>query len=139
MQAQRTVNVLLALLTVSLGGCGGATAPAAAVVGRYELRTVNGAPLPFIVAQSDTTKGELTDDQLTLNADGTFHDLEALRTTRGGSVTLWKAAYLGIYESTDASVQFTVTSPVGGGFAGAVSGTTLTITYPSGNTFVYSR
>ena len=109
------------------------------MVGRYQLQTVNGASLPFVVVQSDTSKGELTSDQLTLNADGTFSDIEGLRTTRGTSVTTKQAASIGVYESQETEIRFTQISPALGAFNGSVRHATLIITYPSGNTFVYTR
>ncbi len=137
----RITAALVTLLPLAFSACtDDATGPAGdAVVGRYQLQTVNGARLPFVVVQSDTARGELTSDQLTLNADGTFSDIEGLRTTRGTSVTTKQAASIGVYESSESEVRFTQISPALGAFNGSVRHATLIITYPSGNTFVYSR
>jgi hypothetical protein len=135
------VTLMSALPFLSLAACASDAVgpPSGIVAGRYQLQTVNGTTLPFVVVQSDTSKGELTSDQLTLNADGTFSDLEGLRTTRGASITMKQAASIGVYESTDGEIQFTQIAPTLGGFSGSVHHATLIITYPSGNTFVYSR
>lgn len=135
-----TAAAVITLLPFAFGACvDSAIGPAGGVTGRYQLQTVNGASLPFVVVQSDTSKGELTSDQLTLNADGTFSDIEGLRTTRGTSITTKQAASIGVYESSESEIQFTQISPALGGFNGSVRHATLIITYPSGNTFVYSR
>lgn len=136
-----TAVAIMTFLPFAFGACADdATGPPqSAVVGRYQLQTVNGVSLPFVVVQSDTSKGELTSDQLTLNADGTFSDIEGLRTTRGTTVTTKQAASIGVYESQEAEIRFTQISPALGAFNGSVRHATLVITYPSGNTFVYTR
>ena len=98
-----TAVAIMTFLPFAFGACADdATGPAqGAVVGRYQLQTVNGASLPFVVVQSDTSKGELTSDQLTLNADGTFSDIEGLRTTHGTTVTTKQASSIGVYESQE--------------------------------------
>lgn len=131
----------LAILALAMvAACADATGPTVAfTVGQYHLRTVNGAALPFIASRTDTLMYELMSDVITLNADGTYSDMEWIRATRASGVTTKQAASVGIHESTDTEIRFTQLAPALGGFVGAVNGTTLTITYPSGNTFTYER
>ena len=127
--------IMLALATVA--ACSEVTGPADAA--RYQLQTVNGAGLPFVASRTDTLTCELLDDAITLNADGTYSDIEQLRATRASGATTRTAASVGVYELLDGEVRFTQLSPALGGFTGSLDGATLTITYPSGNTFVYMR
>jgi hypothetical protein len=95
--------------------------------------------LPFLSVQSGTVKTEITSEVITLNGDGTFSDVETLRTTNGSAIATTQFGSVGAYQSPDAPAQFTETSPNTFAFAGSVSKNTLTVVYPSGNTFVYVR
>jgi hypothetical protein len=128
----------IALLAVACGS--DATAPdQRSAIGSYHLKSVNGAPLPFLSAQSGTAKTEITSEAITLNGDGTFSDVETLRTTNGSAIATTQFGSVGAYHSPDAPTEFTETSPNTFAFAGSVSKNTLTVVYPSGNTFVYVR
>lgn len=131
----------LLLLLAFVAGCGSdSTGPASVTVtGSYTLQRVNGAALPFILSQTTTSKDEVTSGSITLNADGTFSNLFGVRSTSGATVTTTSVALIGVYQNTNAQVEFTPTTPAGlARFNGSVSGSTLTIVQ-NGGSFVYGR
>jgi hypothetical protein len=128
----------LALLAVACASDATGPDPRSAI-GSYHLKSVNGATLPFVSVQSGTVKTEITSEVITLNGDGTFSDVETVRTTNGSAVATTQFGSVGAYQSPDAPTEFTETSPNTFVFVGSVSKNTLTLVYPSGNTFVYVR
>jgi len=134
---------LAILLTLTALACGGSdmapTAPAPVVVsGAWQLKTVNGASLPFVGAQADSTIALLS-DQYTLNADGTWIEVASYRITKGTTVTTTTATASGTYTSTtNGALQFTQTSPFSSTFTGAVVNQTLRL-YLGSSTWAYSR
>jgi hypothetical protein len=133
---------LLAVLSFAVVACGGSDSPtgptAVSVVGAFSLKTINGASLPAVLAQTTSGKVEVLDDLFTLNADHTYSEVGHIRTTlSNGSVTTSPESDVGTYTSANGAVQ--LTSTVGNGTAsGSVNGNTLTV-IESGFTFVYSR
>lgn len=86
---RRLFPLLLLVLFAFVAACGEdktVTGPAS-VAGSYHLDTVNGAPLPAVVAQLGTSKVEVTQGTLSLNSDDTFSGNLETRTTSGSSVT----------------------------------------------------
>ena len=128
----------LALLAVACGSDTTAPDPRSAI-GSYHLKSVNGTALPFLSVQSGTMKTEIISEVITLNGDGTFSDVETVRTTNGSAIATTQFGSVGAYQSPDAPTEFTETSPNTFTFAGSVSKNTLTVVYPSGNTFSYAR
>jgi hypothetical protein len=108
-------------------------------IGSYHLKSVNGTTLPFLSVQSGTVKTEITGEVITLNGDGTFSDVETVRTSNGSAIATTQFGSVGAYRSPDAPSEFTETSPNTFTFTGSVSQKTLTVVYPSGNIFVYVR
>src|SRR5438552_3893387 len=134
-------QTLAGLTLLAAVGCGpDATGPGeGSAIGSYHLKSVNGAALPFLSSQSGTVKTEITSEVLTLNGDGTFSDVEILRTTNGSSIATTQFGSVGAYQSPYAPTDFTETSPNVFAFTATASKNTLTVVYPSGNTFVYVR
>jgi len=134
-------QMLAGLALLAAVSCGSdATGPGqGSAIGSYHLKSVNGAALPFLSVQSGTVKTEITSEVITLNGDGTFSDVEIVRTTNGSSIATTQFGSVGAYQSPDAPSEFTETSPNTFVFTGSVSNNTLTVVYPSGNTFVYVR
>jgi hypothetical protein len=134
-------QMLAGLALLAVVSCGSdATGPAqGSAIGSYHLESVNGAALPFLSVQNGTAKTEITSEVITLNGDGTFSDVEIVRTTNGSSIATTQFGSVGAYQSPDAPSEFTETSPNTFVFTGSVSKNTLTVVYPSGNTFVYVR
>jgi hypothetical protein len=124
-----------ALLLVALG-CGSdkVTGPptAASVAGRYSLKTVNGAPLPFLLGQVGTSKTEVMADVLALSANGTFLQTSTIRTTVDGVASTSSASEPGKFTMSGSTATFVF--DVDGSYGtGTIDDRTLTI---SGNGFV---
>ena len=83
----RSVLVLLACV-VAVAACGddGPTG-SWTVPGVYDLETINGAPLPYVVPQADGSTVEITSGRLTISTDGTFTDRVDYIRTHGTQVT----------------------------------------------------
>jgi hypothetical protein len=122
-----TALVTLALAT-SLAACGSdkATNPADALTGQWDLTTVNGAPLPFVVRASNP-KIEILTDQMAWAPDGTFAETGTARyTDTTGAVieTPYKDAGRWTLDAGTISVQY---ASDGATMTGPVSGSSLTI------------
>lgn len=129
-------------LAAALVACSGSssTGPngSASVVGVYHLQTVNGGSLPAVLSQSATQKVEITDDQYSLNADGSYSEQGHYRVTSStGSVTTNPLVDVGAYSVTNGAVSFISTTGAGR-YTGSVGGGTLTVLV-SGLTDVYKR
>ena len=78
-------RIAACLLLIAAAACGGdsPTQPTpASVAGVWNLQTVNGSGLPFILAQLENDKVELTDDVLNVSENGTFTQLTHFRITQ---------------------------------------------------------
>jgi hypothetical protein len=124
----------LALATACGGG--DSTAPGPSVAGVYTLRTMNGAPLPFVLYQSGADMYEILDDAITLNDGGTWSESGHDRTTISGTVTTSNVVEGGTY--TVQGTAITLLSPTSGSITGALSSTSITLTGP-GLVGVYTR
>jgi hypothetical protein len=134
-------RLALCLATLVAIGCGGgddATAPASnSIAGTWALETVNGAALPFVVAQSGANKAEVTSDVLTLAEGGSFTQSTQVRLTQSGTVTTQSASEAGTWTLTGTSVSFRFTSDGSVG-TGTLNGSTLTVA-ETGIALVYRK
>lgn len=67
----------VSLLTLSLAGCvDGMTSPSIdeAILGTYELKSINENELPFLLIDDEYRKVEVVTGSIVLNDDGTFSD-----------------------------------------------------------------
>lgn len=122
-----------------LAGCGGdsGTGPdRASVVGTWNLQTVNGQPLPYVIAQQGADKVELTRDSFTFSSS-TFTQTTDYRLTQGGQVTTGSDADAGRYTLNGDAVTVEFNSD-GSSATGALAGNTITIT-DEGIVGVYRR
>ena len=125
------------LAFAALAACGGDSSTSPGVVtGTYNLRTVNGSPLPYTVIQIGADKIEITGDVIILNEGGTFTETTSQRTTENGVVTTSTIDDAGTYTLTGTAI--TLTSQESGSISGAVSGGTMTLTL-EGLAAVYSK
>jgi hypothetical protein len=127
-------RLVLGALLVLLAACGDSTGPET-IVGTYSLRTVNGAGLPYVIAQAGADKDELIDDAFTLNEGGTWTESGHLRSTRSGVVTTQSVVASGTYTRTGTAITLTDGSE---STSGTVSAGTLTIS-DQGVSAVYVR
>ena len=125
---------LVACLALALfASCGGdsATGPtSASVAGTWSLQTVNGAALPFVLAQDGADKLEVTGDVITAAENGTFSSLTHFRSTISGEVSEDDIADTGTWTLSGSSVTFRFTSDGTAGTA-SISGGTMTFTQGS--------
>lgn len=75
-------------LVVTVGGCTDITGPGGLFDSTYELRTVNGQTLPYVVDQSTGYRLELTRSVLTLENDGYYTTTFTWRETINGRTTI---------------------------------------------------
>lgn len=123
-----------------LAGCSDSpTGPTqVSVVGTWNLKTVNGAPPPFITAQTGQDKTEIMGNVLTFLADGVFTQVTTVRSTLNGAVTTQTFSNTGPYTVNGAAVTYAVNGFSGPPFTGFVSGSTLTVTDSTGSA-VYQK
>ena len=93
----RSILVLIGSLA-AFAACGD-DAPTGSwtVPGIYDLRTINGEPLPFVIPQPDGATIEITAGRLTINTDGTFIDRLDYTETRGAESTPSSSTRTGDY------------------------------------------
>jgi hypothetical protein len=125
-----TVFIIACGAAVSLA-CSPSNAGAPAdtsIVGTWSLETVNGAPLPYVLTDSASTRTEVTADVLTFLPSGQFTQLTQLRTTTAGEANTQTVPQAGTFSSNRGSVtlQFTGDSA---SYSGTVSGRTFTLAY----------
>jgi len=118
---------LFTVAAVLLAGCGGdaATPPIpASLAGTWNLSTVNGTPLPFVV-QLANPKIEILSDQLVLSESGTFAQSIMARQTSGGTITMQNIEDGGTYQANGTFATFTFNDGSQG--TGNVDGKSLTV------------
>ena len=105
-----------AALTIALGcGADSATAPQPTIVGVYAMKTVNGQPLPFTMAEVGFDKIEVLSAAMTFTSEQKFIDAALVRVTHDGHASMGAGSDTGTY---------------------VLRGNDLTLTYPDGNTLV---
>ncbi len=126
---RRTLAIVCTAAAVFLAGCGSddSTSPTqAAVAGTWNLSTVNGASLPFII--QTTPKIEVLSDQLVVSANGTFTESTQTRTTNGTAVTLETVPDGGTYSLNGTAATFIFNDGTTG--AGTLTATGLIVAFP---------
>jgi len=122
-------KAFVALAFVLAAGCGGDSSTGltgnASFAGTYNLSTVNGSALPFVI-QATGPKIEITSDQIIANSGGTFSQTTSIRITNGTAVTTQTVSDGGTYtlNGTAASFRFNSDGSTG---TGTVSGNTLIV------------
>jgi hypothetical protein len=145
--AMRRTVLLLIVSSISLAAaCGGdnkdLTLPPteANVVGTFNLTSANGRLLPYTAFVTSTAQWDLAADRIVIAADNTWADTTSYNVTdfSSGAVTPQLTATAGTYKIANGQIQFVMT--VGGTsiFAGAVTGSTLSVLF-NGQPFTYTR
>ena len=130
---------LLACSALVLLGCGSdSTGPGANIVGTWDLQTVNGSPLPYLVDfnQTTNTRTEVVSDQYVVHQGGTYDETFTTRTTVGTQVTDDPVADAGTWTVNGNSV--TLTASDGSPLNGTVNGNHITANI-GGFTLVYLK
>jgi hypothetical protein len=120
-----------------LFGCSDSSAPVATLEGTYDLKTVNGANLPYTTFETATQKDEVLGDVITAS-NGSFEQFTSNRVTINGRITNGTSPNSGTYVIDGTTVTFL--SP-GTPWSGTISGNTFTIefTVPNGGSGLYVR
>jgi hypothetical protein len=131
----------LAATVIAAVACGGdsATAPAPTIAGAYALKTVNSAPLPYLVLD-DPNFGKIgiVADTYTLTDNGTYTGVTQVRTTLNGASSVDNLPSAGSYTKSGTSVTLTDSIDPTDKVSGTLNGSTLTISV-EGFVLVYQR
>ena len=120
-------RLFLLLLPLALA-CGGdlTTEPAqVSVAGTWELQSVNGSALPFVVAQTPSSKVEVMGDVITALSSGTWTEILEVRSTQNGQSTTQSVTDAGSFTMNGTSVTFVASDGSSG--SGFVTGNTFTL------------
>ena len=85
--------------------CSDALSPDPSHVGLYTLHTVNGAALPFIIAQLGDERVEVSAGHIILNVDGTFTDHTTFRIVEAAGTRREETVRSGTYTTNGSVVQ----------------------------------
>lgn len=124
---RRILVMTFAFATALLAGCGSdaSTAPTqASLAGVWNLSTINGSPLPYVL-QASGPKIELLSDQIVVSANGTFSESTVARATDGGTVSTTTIPDAGTYTLNGTAATFTFSDGSSG--TATVSGNTFTV------------
>jgi hypothetical protein len=124
----------LAATLATAAACGDSTG-SGGVTGTYQLKSLNGNPLPAIIIQVGNDKVEVTAGAVTLNSDNSFSFRLTIRVTEGGSVTTEEDTSVGTYAVNANSVVFT---SEGQSFNASLTGNTLTF-IDEGFTYLFEK
>ncbi len=134
-------RLAFAALAFPLAACGGGgdspTGPTtASVVGTWNLQSINGQALPYVLQQTGADKLEVTRETFTFSST-TFTQTTDYRLTQSGRVTTDSEADAGRYTINGNAVTVTFNSD-GSSVTGTVSGNTITAA-ADGVALVYRR
>ena len=130
---KRAVVSLLFVLTACLSS----TEPES-IYGTYDLQTIAGQPLPYVLFQSGADKMELTAGHQRLNSDMTYSSSATLRVTESGAVEIWPGTTAGTYTVNGSSLTFTPSDHDLEPYTGSLFDKTLTI-IEEGLAFVFVK
>lgn len=102
------------LLTVAAAlvvtACGDDDFGNGSVRGDYQLRRVNGAPLPYVTTSAEGVKTEVLDDVISVYSGATFSELSHVRITTNGQTTTQTISETGTYGGLGTGLLFTYNS-----------------------------
>ena len=124
-------------LVLVLAACGLFTEPGS-IWGTYNLPTIAGQPLPFVISQDGADKLEMTAGHQRLNSDMTYSSSATLRLTEDGVVSTETGTDAGMFTVSGSSLTFTSSDPGGFTLTGSLVGKTLTL-IEEGVVFVYVK
>lgn len=123
--------------------CGESTGLPPSPIGSYSLRSVNDAPLPFVVSSDDAGRGEIIGGTLALNPDGTFRQTFVSRLTppSGAASTAEGVNWEGAYAANGKSITMTLhVVPNVAPIVASYDGSTIRFTDGArGRTYVWAR
>jgi len=137
-QMKRFAALLFALAIVNCGGSDSSVGPNASVGGTWNLRSINGTPLPANFVDQGTTL-TITSSTLTMSGStsGAYNEVIAYRAVSGGQTVTGTQTEVGTWSANGGSITFNDQTDRTT-YQGSVSGNTLT-EIVNGFTQVYSR
>lgn len=127
--------MLAASLPLALGACEYGMVQPQELGGRYVLRSVDGAPLPYVIAQLGDSWTEFVDGRLDVDRDGTFQLYLGYREVAMQAEQEFSETSNGTWNRSASGLTFVDT--FGRSHAASFDGTQVTLT---GNyTYVFSR
>lgn len=124
-----SLGALAVALCATLVSCGGdgatGTDTGTSFVGTYQLRSINGSPLPYVNFDQGGSKDEIVSETFTLGASGSWSHSYSERITTNGQVILQNGQTAGTFTSSGATLSFKSTANEI--FTGTVSGNTLVL------------
>jgi hypothetical protein len=135
---RRFVTLVVLLAFTACGGSDSPSAPTpASVAGTWNLQSINGSALPFVIAQTGANRAEILSEALTVVSTGSFTQITTIRTTVNGVVATESAADAGSYVLNGTAATFTFNSNGSVG-TGQVTGSTLTVA-TTGVVYVFKK
>ena len=131
----RNIKRLIGLAAVTLfAACSDSSGPNSSLTGSYDLITINGAGMPFVVFFDQSSRLEIIGGDVTLNSNGTFSSSGTYRQTLAGSAQTVTETCLGTYTVNGNSITFNEPTIVGTNCGGVYNGTwdgddTLTVAF----------
>jgi hypothetical protein len=130
MRSLRLIGDFMRLLLFVVGvlavpGCSDSMGPAATFQGTYDLVSLNGAPPPWLIANSSTERDDLLGDVITANGDGILSETTALGITSNGITNSEFVFRPGTYTINGSAVTIELEGVVPVTGTGTASGTTL--------------
>jgi hypothetical protein len=117
--------VAVAAVAAALAACDrGATSPKGAIDATYDLKSINGAALPYTRTLGTATL-RVTNDVLLLRRDGTYEDSTTYAIPSGNSTQISTSIERGKYTISSGTIAFNDRTS-GGRYSGMIQGTTLT-------------
>ena len=133
----RRLFLLLLPLALACGDDDSTTQPTLAfLAGTWDLQSVNGSPLPYVVLQTSTSKSELMSDVITVTTTGSYTQLTTVRNTLNGQVTTQTGNGAGTFTLNGTALTFQASNGTSG--TGTVSGTTFTLPL-AGSSYLYKK
>ncbi|MFG1691135.1 lipocalin family protein [Gemmatimonadota bacterium] len=127
--------IVLALVAV-LTACGGSSTEPEPIWGTYNLTTIAGQPLPYVLIQVGADMLEVTAGHMRLNSDHTFSTALTLRLTEDGVEDTETGTNSGTFTVSGSSLTFTDSD--GETFTGSLTDKTLTL-IEDGDAFVFVK
>ena len=132
---RRFIPLILAA-AVACGSDSSTQPTTTSIAGTWDLTSVNGTALPFVINQTGTDKLELVGDVVTATATGTYTESFSFRETLNGVVTTTTEPDNGTYTINGNAI--TLNSSTNGSITGALSGNTFTLV-DQGFVFLFTK
>lgn len=110
---RRLALVLVAVQVLVAGGCGDSTGPQS-LVGTYDLRSIDGDPVPVVVVEAEGFRREIVSGFVRLNGDGSFEAMNNYQITTGTDAQTISLIVNGGYERSGNAITLRFLSPQGG-------------------------